>query len=52
VSLHIAKECDAWVDWRAEKRTAALVIESFTRGVEREAEGSSGSPRAPRRSEK
>jgi AcrR family transcriptional regulator len=36
VSLHIAKECDAWVEWRAAKKTAALVIEAFTRGVARQ----------------
>jgi hypothetical protein len=35
VSLHIAKKGDPWVDWRAEKKTAALVIEAFARGIAR-----------------
>lgn len=35
VSLHIAKKADPWVDWKSEKKTAALVIEAFTRGISR-----------------
>lgn len=36
VSLHVAKGEDAWIDWRPLKRTVALVVESFSRGISRE----------------
>lgn len=35
ISLHVAKANDSWVDWRPLKRTVALVVDSFTRGVSR-----------------
>lgn len=37
VSLHIAKKQDPWLEWRSERKTAALVIESMTRGIARKA---------------
>lgn len=36
VSLHVAKAADEWIDWRPLKRTVALVVESFSRGISRE----------------
>ncbi len=36
VSLHVAKGHDAWVDWRPLKKTVALVVEAYTRGVAKE----------------
>jgi len=36
VSLHVAKGEDPWVDWRPMKKTVALVVDSFTRGISRE----------------
>ncbi|HPA52234.1 MAG TPA: TetR/AcrR family transcriptional regulator [Thermoanaerobaculia bacterium] len=36
VSLHLAKAHDAWVDWRPLKKTVALVVDAFTRGVAKE----------------
>lgn len=36
VSLHVAKGEDPWIDWRPLKRTVALVVDSFSRGIARE----------------
>jgi len=36
VSLHVAKAADEWIDWRPLKKTVALVVESFRRGIARE----------------
>jgi AcrR family transcriptional regulator len=36
VSLHVAKGEDPWIDWRPLKKTVALVVDSFTRGISRE----------------
>lgn len=36
ISLHVAKCNDPWVDWRGLKKTVALVVDAFTRGVARE----------------
>jgi AcrR family transcriptional regulator len=37
VSLHIAKECDPWIEWRSLKKTAALAIDALIRGIGRDA---------------
>ena len=36
VSLHVAKGEDPWIDWKPLKKTVALVVDSFTRGISRE----------------
>jgi len=36
VSLHVAKGADPWIDWKPLKRTVALVVEAFSRGISRE----------------
>jgi len=36
ISLHVAKCNDPWVDWRPLKKTVALVVDAFTRGIARE----------------
>ena len=36
VSLHVAKGEDPWIDWKPLKKSVALVVESFTRGISRE----------------
>lgn len=62
VALRIAREADAWVEWRGVKETAALIIDSMIEGLKRSggnrgrsASGASvppGPPSAGRRSEK
>jgi AcrR family transcriptional regulator len=37
VSLHVAKGADPWIDWKPLKKTVALVVEAFSRGISREA---------------
>ena len=36
VSLHVAKGADPWVDWKPLKKTVALVVDAFSRGISRE----------------
>jgi AcrR family transcriptional regulator len=36
VSLHVAKGADPWIDWKPLKKTVALVVEAFSRGISRE----------------
>ena len=36
VSLHVAKGEDPWIDWKPLKKTVALVVDSFSRGISRE----------------
>jgi len=36
ISLHVAKCNDPWVDWRPLKKTVALVVDAFSRGIARE----------------
>lgn len=36
ISLHVAKGEDPWIDWKPLKKTVALVVDAFTRGIARE----------------
>lgn len=36
VSLHVAKGEDAWIAWKPLKKTVALVVEAFSRGISKE----------------
>lgn len=36
ISLQMAKGNDPWIDWRPLKKTVALVVDSFSRGISRE----------------
>ena len=36
VSLHLAKGSDPWIDWKPLKKTVALVVDAFSRGISRE----------------
>ena len=36
ISLHVAKGTDDWVDWKPLKKTVALVVEGFSRGISKE----------------
>jgi len=38
ISLHIAKGCDHWVDWRPVQHRADLMLDALTRGMLKEAE--------------
>lgn len=35
ISLHVAKGADPWLDWKPLKKTVALVVDSFSRGISR-----------------
>jgi len=36
ISLHVAKGGDPWVEWKPLKKTVALVVYAFARGISRE----------------